>query len=128
LNLPTALIADDNAEWRSLIAEVLRSEYDVVCLVARGDEVITNAAAFKPDLVTLDVSMPGTSGIQLLPELRALLPDAMVVIVTTNSTDLYRQEAYRRGADGYVLKTDAWRDLVSSLQNGRRVAKSALIA
>jgi len=111
LNLPTALIADDNAEWRSVIAEVLRADYDVVCIVARGDEVMAKASVLRPDLVTLDVSMPGISGIQLLPRLRTLLPNARILIVTANSAELYVQEAYRRGADGYVLKSNVWRDL-----------------
>ncbi len=128
MNRPTALIADDNAEWRTVIADVLRSEYDVVCVVARGDEVIAQASDLKPDLVTLDVSMPGISGILLLPRLRALLPDASILIISTNSTNLYVQEAYRRGADGYVLKRNVLRDLLPSLKKVSVIRRTAVTA
>jgi two-component system, NarL family, response regulator DesR len=119
LNLPTALIADDNSEWRAAIARMLGPGYDVVCQIAHGDQVIASASRFKPDFVTLDISMPGTSGLKLLPRLRTLLPNATIVILSTNSDDLYIQEAYRRGADSYVLKTRAWRDLIPALESGR---------
>ena len=128
MTFPTVLIADDNPEWRSVIADILRSEYDVVRQVERGDEVLAAACALQPDFITLDVSMPGISGLNVLPHLRQALPHTVIVMVSTNSSKLYVDEAYRRGADGYVSKSSAWRDLVPTLQAARAPRLSALRA
>lgn len=116
MNDSSVLIADDNPEWRSVIADMLRSQYDTVHQVERGDEVIPAASLLHPDAITLDVSMPGISGLNLLPQLRAAFPDTVIIIVTTNSSKLYVEEAYRRGADGYVFKGNALSDLIPALQ------------
>ena len=113
----TVLIADDNSEWQTNIARILGAEYAVLAFVARGDEVVATAMILQPEVVTLDVSMPGVSGLNLLPELRAALPGAVIVIVTTTSNKLYIDEAYQRGANGYVLKRKALSDLVPAIQN-----------
>ncbi len=119
MHLRTVLIADDSPEWRSAIAEILHPAYPVVRQVGRGDEVIAAASLIDPDLITLDVSMPGISGLNLLPRLRTLFPNTTIVIVTTNSDRLYVAEAYQRGADAYILKANAQRDLPPALQNAR---------
>ena len=128
MTFPTVLIADDNPEWRSVIADILRSEYEVVRHIERGDEVLAAACALQPDFITLDVSMPGISGLNVLPHLRQALPHTVIVMVSTNSSKLYVDEAYRRGADGYVSKSSAWRDLVPTLQAARAPRRSALRA
>jgi DNA-binding NarL/FixJ family response regulator len=128
LDRPTALIAHDSPEWCSVISHMLSSHYDVVGSISDGDEVLASASALQPDFLTLDVTMPGTSGLNLLPKLRALVPAATIVIVTTHSSDLYVKEAYQRGADGYVLKANAWQDLLPALQNGRTVREALVRA
>jgi DNA-binding NarL/FixJ family response regulator len=60
--------------------------------------------------------MPGISGLQLLPELRSAMPNAVIVIVTITSDQLYMDEACRRGADGYVLKRNALDDLIPAIR------------
>jgi DNA-binding NarL/FixJ family response regulator len=116
----TALIADDNPEWRNAIARLLEGHYHVLGFVARGDEVVRRAVSLQPDVITLDVSMPGKSGLNVLPELRVAVPNAAIIIVTTTPTMIYIDEAYRRGADGYVLKRNAASDL-------RPVIKKAVV-
>jgi two-component system, NarL family, response regulator DesR len=111
----TVLIADDNAQWREIIARILQPEYAVVGFAERGDELLARAAALHPDVITLDVSMPGRSGLAVLPELRRALPGAVLIILTTTSNKLYRDEADHRGADGYVLKNRALHELVPAI-------------
>jgi len=111
----TVLVVEDNAEWRDAITRILEIDFEVIGYVEHGDEIVTIARNLRPDLVTLDVSIPGLSGLMALPELRAELPSAGIVILTTISSKPYVEEAFRRGADGYVLKNRALRDLIPAL-------------
>jgi DNA-binding NarL/FixJ family response regulator len=86
--------------------------------VANGNEVVSRAVALQPDIIPLDVSMPGISGLQLLPRLRAAMPNAVVVVVTVTSDQLYIDEAASRGANGYVLKRNALKDLIPAMRKG----------
>jgi DNA-binding NarL/FixJ family response regulator len=117
MNRSTVLIADDSSEWCSLIAQVLEGQYEIIGFVARGDEILRRAMKLHPDIVILDVSLPGMSGLQVLPMLRSALPDAAIVIVTTTVNKLYVDEAYRRGASGYIDKRRVRSDLVPTLEN-----------
>lgn len=116
----TALIADDHPEWRAIIARILEPAYEVIGFAERGDQVLELATGLHPQVITLDVSMPGLSGLNALPPLRAALPDTVIVMVATNSSKLYREEAYARGADAYVLKGDAFEQLLPAIGAGRR--------
>jgi DNA-binding NarL/FixJ family response regulator len=112
---PKTLIADDRREWQRIISEVLASEYDVVGFVADGKDVISSAITLSADVITLDVSMPGISGLRLLPDLRSALPHAAIIIVTAYWSRLYIDEAYQRGADGYVAKNAVISELLPTI-------------
>lgn len=116
MDLPSVLIADDSATWRAIIARILEPECKIVCFATRGDEVIRQATALQPDVITLDVSMPGISGLQLLPKLRSAMPNAVIVIVTITSDPLYMEEARLRGANAYVLKRNTLTDLIPAIR------------
>lgn len=118
VNRATVLIVDDNFLWCERIAQILAPQYEIAGFVLRGDELLKRAITLQPDIITLDISMPGRGGLQLLPDLRVQLPDAVIVIVTTTSTKLYIDEAYRRGAHGYVDKRKALEDLIPAIENG----------
>lgn len=111
-----ALIAEDHRDWRRILGGLLAAEYDVVACVERSDHVLEEACRLKPDIVTLDVSMPGGSGLAALAALRAHLPGAVIVIVSANGSSLYRDEAFRRGADAYVVKAHAHTDLIPAIE------------
>ncbi|MBV8708877.1 MAG: response regulator transcription factor [Acidobacteriaceae bacterium] len=113
-----ALIADDHPEWRAIITRILSPIYEVIGFAERGDQILELAIKLRPHVITLDVSMPVLSGLNALPHLRAALPTAVIVVLTTNSSELYREEAYHRGADAYVLKHDALEELLPAIQAG----------
>jgi DNA-binding NarL/FixJ family response regulator len=92
----------------------------VVGFAERGDQLLELATSLRPHVITLDVSMPGLSGLNALPRLRAALPTAVIVVLTTNSSPLYREEAYHRGADAYVLKGSVLEALLPVIQAGRK--------
>ena len=108
----TVLVADDNAEWRSIITRVLRRDFEVIGYVERGDELVTNA-------MLLDVGMPGQSGLNALPAIRAALPTTLVVVISTISTAIYKEEAFRRGANAYVAKARVLSDLLPAIADSR---------
>lgn len=116
----TVLIAEDNDEWCKLIARILEPEYSVIGFVAQGSEVVREAVARQPNIITLDVSMPGMSGLRLLPELRAAMPKLAIVMLSTESRKLYVDEAHRRGADAYVAKRRTASDLIPAIEDAVR--------
>src|SRR5215813_5079543 len=104
------LVADDNAQWRAIITRILETEHEVIAHVEAGNEVVGVARELRPDAITLDVSMPGLSGMMTLPKLRAELPGARIIIVSVSKSHVYIDEAFNRGADAYVFKNQVLTD------------------
>lgn len=113
------LVAEDNEQWRDIIVHILEVDYDLVSVVERGDQIIEAVQRLRPDLITLDISMPGQSGLNALPWLRAALPTAIIIVVSATATPSYIQVASLRGADGYVLKSRVLSDLMSTVASIR---------
>jgi CheY-like chemotaxis protein len=105
------LVVDDDPGWRHVLTRILEPACSVVGYATHGEEVAAAAGRLRPDVITLDVSLPGRSGLNLLPELRRLLPEALIVIVTASVNPVYRDEAFRRGADGFVAKHRVFEEL-----------------
>lgn len=98
------LVAEDNQEWQRIIVQILEIDYDLAGVVDRGDQIIDVAQKCLPDLITLDIAMPGQSGLHALPRLRSMLPHAIIVVISNTATPVYMEEAFARGADGYLEK------------------------
>ena len=98
------LVAEDNLEWQKIITQILEIDCDLAGVVDRGDQIVDVAQKCLPDLITLDIAMPGQSGLQALPRLRLLLPHAIIVVISNTVTPVYMEEAFARGADGYLEK------------------------
>jgi len=106
------LIVEDDAGWRHILTGILEPDCCVVGYVERGDRVSNAARHLQPEIVTLELSLPRKSGLKILLELREILPEATIVIVTAQTNPHYREEAFRRGADGYVAKKRVFDDLL----------------
>ena len=118
------LIADDHEVARRGIRAVLENHPGwEVCGEARdGRESVELSAATKPDLVLLDIGMPNLNGLEAARQILAILPDVAILILTMHDSDNVVREVLRAGARGYLLKSDAGRDLVAAveaLQNQR---------
>lgn len=105
------LIVDDQAVVRDGLRAMLRAEPDmsVIGEAAGGQEAVALAAALAPDVILLDVRMPGMDGLTTLPQLKARCPRSSVIMVTLYDDPDYLLAAVSAGAAGYVLK-DASRD------------------
>ncbi|HYA09763.1 MAG TPA: response regulator transcription factor [Gaiellaceae bacterium] len=102
------LVVDDHPLTREALASLLRSHgFEVVGLASDGLEAIEVAARVRPDLVLLDLSMPGLDGLTALPRLREAAPDCEVVVLTASGTEENLLAAIRAGAAGYLLKTES---------------------
>jgi two-component system, NarL family, response regulator NreC len=100
------LLADDHAILRAGLKLLLEGQPDlqVVGEASDGQEALSKARDLKPDLVLLDLNMPGADGLTILPTLKRDLPEAQVLILTMHDDVSYLQEALQAGAAGYVLK------------------------
>ncbi len=118
------LIADDHDLVRQGIRSILKGEPDwLVCGEAStGREALTMVLELKPDLLILDVALPGMNGIEVARHVGRDLPSAAVLIVTMHNSDEIVQAAMDAGAKGLVLKTEAGRtlaDAVRAILSGR---------
>jgi DNA-binding NarL/FixJ family response regulator len=104
---PRVLIADDHPLTRAALDGLLAQHgFSVVGQAGDGAEAIELARSLQPHLVLLDLSMPGVSGLEALPKLRAAAPDCEVVVLTASGTEENLLAAIRGGAAGYLLKSE----------------------
>jgi DNA-binding NarL/FixJ family response regulator len=105
--VPRLLIVDDHPLTRDALSVLLVAHgFDVVGLAGDGEQAIEEAARLRPDLVLLDLSMPGLDGLSALPRLREAAPECEVVVLTASGTDENLLAAIRAGAAGFLLKTE----------------------
>jgi two-component system nitrate/nitrite response regulator NarL len=104
---PRVLIVDDHPLTLEALSSLLDQHgFDVVASVTDGAESLRRAAELEPDLVLLDLSMPGMTGLEVLPAMRDAVPDCEVVVLTASGTEDNLLAAIRGGAAGYLLKTE----------------------
>ncbi|HZT46275.1 MAG TPA: response regulator transcription factor [Gaiellaceae bacterium] len=101
------LVVDDHPLTRAALVGLLDQHgFSVVAEAGDGEEAIDRARELQPDIVLLDLSMPGLSGLEALPRVRAAAPDCEVVVLTASGTEENLLAAIRAGAAGYLLKTE----------------------
>ena len=119
------LIADDHATVRQGLKLLIDSQPDmgVVGEAADGNGVLQQAEALKPDIVVMDISMPGMNGLIATRTLKRVQPHVSIIALTRHDDDTYLDELLRAGASGYVLKQSA---PVEFLQAIRSVAAGGI--
>jgi two-component system, NarL family, response regulator NreC len=125
MNPVRVLICDDHALVRAGIAKLLEAEegISVIGEAADGDEAVDLTLELEPDVVLLDVVMPGRSGIEVLPDLLAAGAATRVLVLSMQDDPAYVREAFAAGANGYLLKEAADSELVQAIHEvaaGRR--------
>jgi DNA-binding NarL/FixJ family response regulator len=101
---PRLLLVDDHALMAEGLRAMLEPEHEIVGVIANGREVLAGVEIHRPDVVLLDLSLPGRGGLEIAAELRKRHPDVRVLIVTMHADRIYADEALKNGASGYVLK------------------------
>lgn len=91
-------------------------EWEVIAEVTSGEEAIAVAKETKPDLVLMDISMPGIGGIEALKKLKAINNNIKVLMLTMHSEEEYLRGALKAGASGFVLKRAVHKELISAIK------------
>jgi DNA-binding NarL/FixJ family response regulator len=111
------LVVDDHPLTRDALTSLLRQGgFDVVGEAGDGAEALELAHDLQPDLVLLDLSMPGMDGLTVLPRLRSAAPRCEVVVLTASGTEENLLAAIRGGAAGYLLKSEPPERIIEFLQ------------
>jgi DNA-binding NarL/FixJ family response regulator len=112
------LLADDHVTVRHGLKLLIESQGDmtVVSEASDGRTAVEQARTLRPDVVVMDISMPGMNGLVATRTLKEMQPDSVVVILTRHGDDAYLQELLRAGADGYVLKQSAASELLQAIR------------
>jgi DNA-binding NarL/FixJ family response regulator len=112
------LIVDDHALFRADLRLLVDAQADMTVVGEAGDGVaaVRVAAAACPDVVTLDVTMPGQGGLAAVEGLRRACPRARVLVLTMHDDDAYLRAALAAGGSGYVLKTAEEAALLAALR------------
>ena len=112
------VLVDDHAVVRSGLRLLLEKEDDIEVVGEAGNakDAIFRARALKPNVILLDVVMPGESGIDVLPKLLKESPETRVLVLSMQDDPSYVREAFAAGASGYVLKEAADEEVVSAVR------------
>lgn len=126
-----ALIGDDHTLFREGLKRVLKeiSHVDQIEEACNGEEVLEKAASNPYDLIILDISMPGRSGLDILKQIKCFRPGLHVLILSMHSEEEYAERALRAGASGYLTKESKPDELISAVRKvirGEKYISSSL--
>jgi DNA-binding NarL/FixJ family response regulator len=112
------LIADDHEIVRRGLRALLetRSDWEIVGEAVTGRQAVEQAGKLSPDLVIMDLTMPEMNGLEATRQIRASVPDAQILILSVHDSEQLVREVLEVGARGYVLKSDAGRDLIAAVE------------
>jgi len=115
------ILADDHVLVRHGLKRILEENENLEINGEVGDglELLSLLNKVNPDMVILDVSMPNLRGIEAIPEIHRVQPNVKVLILTMHNEEEYLYQAISAGADGYLLKEDAEKELFSAIENIR---------
>lgn len=112
------LVADDHPIFRAGIKHILSQHADikVACEVENGDELLKNIRPDTFDIILLDISMPGISGVELIKTIKSEQPNLPILVLSMHKEDIYAVRTIKVGASGYVCKDNASTDLIQAIR------------
>lgn len=118
MNKIRVFLADDHAILREGIRLLLRKvpDIEVVGEAGDGEEAVAKVEQLAPDVVLMDITMPGLNGLEATEQIKGKNPQVKVLILTMHETDQYLSEMLRAGASGYVVKTTVSSELISAIR------------
>jgi two-component system nitrate/nitrite response regulator NarL len=117
------LLVDDHEPFLRVATEFLQRHHELVVVgtAREGKEALALAQALRPQIILLDLNMPGLNGLETIPHLRVMLPQTGIIALTLLDPRTYRQAALAAGADDFVSKANLTTDLLPAI---RRVAQT----
>ncbi len=118
MNKIRVLLADDHQLFREGVANILKmqADFDVVGEASDGVEAVLKARGLRPDLILMDINMPGCDGVEATKRIKADMPDTLIVMLTMSDSDSQLFDALNNGAQGYLLKTIRSQELLERLR------------
>lgn len=113
------VLADDHTVVRSALRMLLEAEpgFEVVAEAGTADDAVRYVRGHRPDVLILDLNMPGRPSLEAIPEISEISPDTSVVILTMRNEPAFARQALRLGVRGYVLKEAADAELVQAVRS-----------
>lgn len=126
----SVLVVDDFEEWRNMVRAVFQDELQLQVMdeAADGMEAVQKARKLQPDLVVLDISLPGLNGIEATHQIKSVSPRSEVIILSENRSPDVVDAALDKGAGAYVVKSACTRELIPAVKaalSGRRLHLAA---
>jgi DNA-binding NarL/FixJ family response regulator len=115
MSKPRVLLADDHTLVLDGFRKLLEEHCEIVGTADNGRALLEAAEKHRPDVITLDISMPQLNGIDAARRLRKIVPQAKLIFVTMHADQAYISEAFKSGASGYLLKRSAGSELVQAI-------------
>jgi DNA-binding NarL/FixJ family response regulator len=111
-------IADDHPLVREWLANLINQQSDLaVCgEAATAAEALQEIAALKPEVVIVDITLKGSSGIELIKDLKQSCPTVAILVLSMHDESLYAERALRAGARGYIMKREATQKIIAALR------------
>jgi len=116
------LVVDDHAVVRRGVRALLESQtgWEICGEATNGEEAVRQAAELRPDIVVLDISLPGLNGLEATSRILKESPESEVLILTMHHSEELAQQVIKAGARGYVLKSDADQSLIAAVDKLRQ--------
>jgi two-component system, NarL family, nitrate/nitrite response regulator NarL len=118
------LLVEDHPLLQKALQALLSPHCTIVATLDRAENIADAVQRLQPDVLVLDVSLPGRSGMQVLPEIRNAFPTLGIVIATNHSEPIYRSEAFERGANAFVAKDRLQEELWKAVQEASSARRS----
>ena len=118
MQIRKVLIVDDDIRFWRFVKELFSSEEDLQIIgeAKDGQEAILKAKELKPDLVLMDISMPRMNGLDATHQLKRIMPELVVIILTIHDLEEYKVAATASGAYDYILKKSLMEDLIPAIR------------
>lgn len=121
----TLLLVDDNATFLRILSDFLGGEEGILVVgtAGSGEEALEKAKELQPQVILLNLVMPGLGGLSAIPRLRSMMPDVGIIVLTDLDAKAYREAALAAGAHDFVAKASLYTDLIPAIQRltqGRR--------
>ena len=113
------LVVDDHAIVRRTVCGLISrdSTVEVICESVTGEDAVTKAKELQPDLILLDISLPGISGIEAARQIKKVSAKSRIIFLSQHDSLQMVMEGFKAGGHGYVTKGDAAHELIKAIQN-----------
>lgn len=117
---PRVLLADDHSILLAGLRRLVEEDCEVVGTVEDGRALVEAAQRLKPDVILLDISMPLLNGLDAARQIKKLVPESKLIVLTMHASPTYATEAFHAGASGYLLKRSADSELGEAIRASLR--------